>query len=243
MQAEAWLHCLAKGCALDGNTAVLPDKAVAALLLDRRLTKTKGLHATSFFAGSVLAFLCATLFPNSTVLTAVLLTTLEAFTSLVIRTVPALATGCRLLYRSSRDGAIAAAFHSRCDAKGPTLTLIRDTAGNVFGGYAAEHWSRNADDGYVLLDDSAAFLFTVVNPRADPPALFPSKANGRSIVCASWAGPYFYDLFVNEVFDGNCYTNIGRSYVNPTRHDGDTVLTGGTYFTPAEVEVWGLADD
>jgi hypothetical protein len=79
-----------------------------------------------------------------------------------------------LLFRSSRDGASAAAFHARCDSQGPTLTLIRDTAGNVFGGYTSLDWSSPAAGtgqygcDAVFLNDRAAFLFTVVNPHADP---------------------------------------------------------------------------
>jgi len=114
------------------------------------------------------------LFPGSTVLSPVPPATLSLFTPLVAAAVPALAAGrrCRLLFRSSRDGATAAAFHSRCDAKGPTLTLIRDMHSNVFGGYAAVQWSSAG----FWFNDPAAFLFTVVNPHADPPALFPSTS-------------------------------------------------------------------
>jgi hypothetical protein len=222
------------------------DDEVAALLLDHRLTKTKGCHLASFWGGSVLLFLrAALLFLDSTVLAAVPPDTLKAFTTLVS---DALGFGRRfkLLFRSSRDGASAAAFHSRCDGKGPTLTLIRDTAGNVFGGYAAVQWSSPAvlaGIGWVWLNDPAAFLFTVVNSHADPPALFPSTANGRSIGCASSYGPWFNnDLCVYGSFYG-CWTDIGNGYTNGTRHSGYTALTGATNFTPAEVEVWGLADD
>ncbi len=244
MEALTWLHCLVAVSGLLGNTtalanpAVADDEGVAALLLDRRLTKTKGRHLTSFLSGSVLAFLAALLFPDSTVLAAVPPDTLKAFTTLLRH---ALGFGRRfkLLFRSSRDGALAAAFHSRCDAQGPTVTLIRDTAGNVFGGYASLQWSSRS----LWLNDPAAFLFTVVNPYDDLPALFPSTANGASIICESRVGPYFYDMWVNGAFDGGCGTYIGNGYVNTTRHSGKTALTGAPFFTPAEVEVWGLADD
>jgi hypothetical protein len=248
MEAVAWLHCLVAVSRLVGNTtnpAVANDEedAVAVLLLDHRLTKTKGRHLTSFWGGSVLAFLAALLFPDSTVLAAVPPDTLDAFTALVS---DALGFGRRfkLLFRSSRDGATAAAFHSHCDTQGPTATLIRDTAGNVFGGYTSLDWSSPAADaglhryGAVFLNDLAAFLFTVVNPHADPPALFPSAADGYSIACASYAGPFFYlDLYVSSAFDGDCITRIGYGYANTTLH------AGAHHFTPAEVEVWGLKDD
>ena len=44
-----------------------------------------------------------------------------------------------LLYRASRDGWGAANFHSCCDNKGPTVTVVK--SGNyIFGGYTEQHW-------------------------------------------------------------------------------------------------------
>ena len=40
----------------------------------------------------------------------------------------------RLLFRASRDGFAAATFHSKCDNKGPTITVVQ-SAGNIFGGF------------------------------------------------------------------------------------------------------------
>jgi len=45
----------------------------------------------------------------------------------------------KLLYRASRDGWAASNFHSCCDNKGPTVTVIK--SGNyIFGGYADQSW-------------------------------------------------------------------------------------------------------
>lgn len=41
-----------------------------------------------------------------------------------------------LLYRSSRDGRHDLTFHSKCDDKGSTLTIIETTDGHIFGGYS-----------------------------------------------------------------------------------------------------------
>ena len=46
-----------------------------------------------------------------------------------------------LLYRGSRDGWEPSQFHSRCDNKGPTVTVIKTTAGYLFGGYADLSWT------------------------------------------------------------------------------------------------------
>ena len=47
--------------------------------------------------------------------------------------------GDKLLYRASRDGWAASNFHSCCDYKGPTVTVVK--SGNyIFGGYADQSW-------------------------------------------------------------------------------------------------------
>ena len=47
--------------------------------------------------------------------------------------------GDKLLYRASRDGWAASNFHSCCDNKGPTVTVVK--SGNyIFGGYTDQHW-------------------------------------------------------------------------------------------------------
>ena len=227
----------------NGPSTVINDgDDIAALLLDRRLAMARGRYVSSFIAGMVASCLPPLmLFLDSVVLSAVPSPTLDAFTILLSEALPAVRR-CRLLFRLGSPGtpATAAAFHSHCDRKGPTLTLIKDTDGNVFGGYTAVEWGSAADCEW--LNDPAAFLFTVLNPHADPPALFPSKANGRSIYCYSSYGPFFGgDLWFTGVFDGVCYSHIGyRGYTNGTVHKGRTVLTGACRFTPAEVEVWGM---
>jgi len=45
----------------------------------------------------------------------------------------------RLLFRASRDGFEAAAFHSKCDNKGPTVTIVKSVH-NIFGGFTEESW-------------------------------------------------------------------------------------------------------
>ena len=48
-------------------------------------------------------------------------------------------TSGNLLYRASRNGWAASNFHSCCDNKGPTVTVIK--SGNyIFGGYTEKEW-------------------------------------------------------------------------------------------------------
>ena len=45
-----------------------------------------------------------------------------------------------LIYRASRDGWASSNFHTHCDNKGPTVTVVK--SGNyIFGGYTEQSWS------------------------------------------------------------------------------------------------------
>ena len=45
----------------------------------------------------------------------------------------------RLLFRASQDGFMAETFHSKCDNKGPTITIVQ-SGDNIFGGFTEESW-------------------------------------------------------------------------------------------------------
>ena len=45
----------------------------------------------------------------------------------------------RLLFRASQDGFMAETFHSKCDNKGPTITIAQ-SGDNIFGGFTEESW-------------------------------------------------------------------------------------------------------
>ena len=60
-----------------------------------------------------------------------------------------------LLYRATRDGCNAAAFHSKCDGKANTITFIKTDSNDVFGGFASASWNSS---GYYIAD-SSAFVF------------------------------------------------------------------------------------
>ena len=47
----------------------------------------------------------------------------------------------RLLFRASRDGFAASAFHSKCDNKGPTITVVKSGGRNIFGGFTENNWT------------------------------------------------------------------------------------------------------
>ena len=45
-----------------------------------------------------------------------------------------------LIYRASRNGWAAANFHSCCDRKWPTVTVVKSSGNYIFGGYTEQHW-------------------------------------------------------------------------------------------------------
>jgi hypothetical protein len=67
-----------------------------------------------------------------------------------------------LLGRGSRDGFGVSTFHSRCDGKANTLTLIKNSLGYVLGGYTAVPWS--SPSSVTAYADTTAFLFSFKNP-------------------------------------------------------------------------------
>ena len=51
----------------------------------------------------------------------------------------------RLLFRASRDDFGSQTFHSKCDNKGPTVTVVK-SGGYIFGGFTETPWtSKNID--------------------------------------------------------------------------------------------------
>ena len=56
----------------------------------------------------------------------------------------------RLLFRASRDGFAASAFHSKCDNKGPTVTVVKSGA-NIFGGFTEKPWWTSPRKGRKFL--------------------------------------------------------------------------------------------
>ncbi len=146
----------------------------------------------------------------------------------------------KLLYDSSRDGANAAAFHSHCDDQGPTLTLIKDTDSNVFGGYTTISWRSH--DIVTSARDPAAFLVRVVSPHGGPPIVFPSTAKYQSVISNSRYGPWFcHGINVCYDDDCDCYTNVdGMEYSNPTGLSSGETMTGRWKFKPAHIQVYSL---
>ena len=68
----------------------------------------------------------------------------------------------KLLYRSSKNGENSKTFHDLCDNYPQTLTVIKTTKGNIFGGYTEQTWKdTDINKRGVLKKDNKAFVFSI----------------------------------------------------------------------------------
>ena len=70
----------------------------------------------------------------------------------------------KLLYRASVDGFQSSNFHQKCDNIANTVTIIRSTNRNVFGGFTTQAW----DSSNSYKNDDNAFIFSLINADNNP---------------------------------------------------------------------------
>ena len=104
----------------------------------------------------------------------------------------------KLLYTSSADGDTKEEFHSKCDDKGATLTLVQTEFGHVFGCYTSLSWSSvkslyNSDDAAFIFLLRSSFghdtpkIYTIENDKYKPKAVYhnlnygPAFGHGQDI--------------------------------------------------------------
>lgn len=93
-----------------------------------------------------------------------------------------------LLYQATRDGYSNTSFHKLCDNKGPTVTLVKNKTGYVFGGYTSANWTQSGS----YETDQSAFLFTIENKEGNVALKWNvSSGGGNAIHNNSSYGPTF----------------------------------------------------
>ena len=92
------------------------------------------------------------------------------------------ADAVNLLYKASRDGWNSAAFHQKCDNKGPTYTLAIINDGKVLGAYTAMNWVSN-----------------IQNYKGDPTAFLYDGDNKYTPNNGSW-GAGTYETYMNATY-------------------------------------------
>jgi len=152
-------------------------------------------------------------------------------------------------YQATVNGWSSSTFHSNCDSKGPTVTIIR-VGKYIFGGYTSVSW--RSSNGYLY--DSAAFLFSLVNkPGWQPLKLHQTgKYSYRRRYSIrnyySSYGPTFgggHDIYIanNAASNTNSYADLGHTYSPPPGNSYHSTFTksflaGSYHFRPDEVEVF-----
>jgi hypothetical protein len=136
-----------------------------------------------------------------------------------------------LLYRGSRDGLSGSAFHSKCDDKGCTLTIIETTDGKVFGGYSNTPWSSSCSYSYA----NKAFLFELSGSGISSPCKMKLRgvSDQHAIYNDSSYGPTFGGGHAMLVQGSNVNLIPGHTY-----HSGS--LPRGQY-TIKEMEVFQVS--
>lgn len=156
-------------------------------------------------------------------------------------------------FRATRDGWRAQDFHDQCNRKGPTLTVIK-VSNWIFGGFSPIDWyrvcksqltHRKSSGDYA--HDPSAWLFSLSNPENIPVKIeFKEGGPPFSMYDSADYGPTFgggHDICIqnNANQTSQNYSNLGYSFKLPDRApQSSCYFTGHSYFTPDEIEVFGL---
>ena len=109
-----------------------------------------------------------------------------------------------LLYRGSRDGFNAPAFHSKCDNRNNTVTIIQTSGNYVFGGYTAMPWKSDYSYSY----DPKAFIFSL---RQASVYIIGAKFSVVDATTAIWNNPLTGPVFGSYIGYNFCDILVGYS--------------------------------
>ena len=140
---------------------------------------------------------------------------------------------CKLIYDAKRDGDKAETFHSLCDNKGATLTIISTNTNKKIGGFLSVSFGGNK--GYIY--DKDAFLFSLnYNEK------YPSLNKGNNYDDQKNKGPIF-GSFCIYIMD--CFLSSKENYYDPYtfRYDfGKRNQSKKFYFTVLDLEVYQIIE-
>ncbi|KAK7938258.1 hypothetical protein WMY93_001584 [Mugilogobius chulae] len=125
-----------------------------------------------------------------------------------------------LLFKASIHGFTGAAFHQRCDTRGPSVSVGYNSSGHVFGGYTNAPFCQSGQ----FVNDPKAFLFTF---KEDELLKYPTTNNAYAVKMISNSGPYFGEALV--LMNGGAavtHSNPGNYYTFPAAemHGNDLQL-------------------
>jgi hypothetical protein len=138
------------------------------------------------------------------------------------------------LFDSSVNGDRASEFHSKCDYKYNTISLIETTNGHRFGGYTSECFESPND--YFDKKDNLSFVFSLDKMR-----IYDVIKGKYAISCDKNYGPYFRDdhiCIVDEFFTKESGTCIKGKGFNTTKNY--ELNSGKKYFIIKRLQVFQI---
>ena len=139
---------------------------------------------------------------------------------------------CQLIYDAKENGDKVSTFHSMCDNKGATLTIIATNENKIFGGYLSKSFSQNS--GWI--HDEKAFVFSLnYNEK------YPLIDSTYSFYGGKDRGPTFggYNIEIFDNFltnDKNRYNPYSGTYSFHERFKGSK----DKYFTVEDLQIYQI---
>jgi hypothetical protein len=138
------------------------------------------------------------------------------------------------LFDSLTDGDSAIEFHTKCDYKYNTISLIETSSGHRFGGYTSECFESPHE--YFDKKDNLSFVFSF-----DKMKVYDVIKGKYAISCDKNYGPYFRDdhiCIVDEFFTKESGTCIKGKGFNTTKNY--ELNSGKKYFTIKRLQVFQI---
>jgi len=145
-----------------------------------------------------------------------------------------------LLYRATRDGFGGRDFHSRCDGRANTLTILKAKQSSyIFGGFTAVSWDSSSD----YKSDPNAFIFSLTNKENKPVKMkVDTERHEYAIRCYSECGPIFGGHDIRIYNNGKSCSDLGDCYSHPQYAEGtkeaNSFLAGSRNFQLDEIEIY-----
>jgi hypothetical protein len=152
----------------------------------------------------------------------------------------------KFLYRASQDGFKGADFHHFCDDKDNTLTIVKSSNGNVFGGFTRTPWTSSAG---LVKEDESDFIFSLINTdnqplkmkieKSAPKLRFFNKCSDMPCFGNPTGG---FSLSDDCDAKRNCMANLGGYFKHskylPNSKQAKSFLAGSPIFKVLEIEVF-----
>lgn len=129
------------------------------------------------------------------------------------------------------------AFHAKCDLYIPTVTIVKNASGVIWGGFSTAPWlSEGFSDSLYTWSDTA-FLFTLESDKFGREKLsLTGENNEQAIVSNADRGPCWDDACIYS--DNGGYANLGSTYEKANGGTEPYLEDGSRFFEVTDYEVY-----